>query len=157
MLRCEVDEEKKLFVLSFVIGLRANFKREVKAHPLYSLNVAYQKGLDYEKYLRVVLRRVPFNLDIHPSRPRTFPRSHLVPNLSTLHHHYDLLFSSTRLAKITIPVSSSTRPFTSQIDCYHCHATSHIICHCPQHALVIGCVEDNLLENTDELLVMDPS
>ena len=91
MLRCEVDEEKKLFVLSFVIGLRENIKREVKAHPLYSLNVAYQKGLDYEKYLRVVLRRVPFNPDIHPSRPRTFPRSHLVPNLSTLHHHYDLL------------------------------------------------------------------
>ena len=146
-------KRKKLFVLSFVIGLKANIKREVKAHPLYSLNVAYQKGLDYEKYLRVVLWRVPFNPHIHPSHPRTFPRSHLVLNLSTLHHYYDLLLVHLLLAWLWLQhlfrlVLALLYPKST--------VTSHIVCRCRQHALVISCVEDNLFENTDELLVMDP-
>ena len=62
------------------------------------------------------------------------------------------------MAKTTTYASSSARPFTSQIECHHCHVKvkDHIASRCPQHALVIDCEHYGLLENTDELLVMDP-
>ena len=54
MLQCEVDKEQRILVSRFVNCLRADIKREIKVHPLYSLNIAYQKAFDYEKDLRVV-------------------------------------------------------------------------------------------------------
>jgi len=82
----------------FFNGLRADTKREVKVHPLYSVDVAYQKTLDYKKYLRVIPKRVPFNLDTHPSRPNTFLSLTLILNLSTPHHYQGLLLEPLSLA-----------------------------------------------------------
>ena len=91
MLRYEIDEEQRLLVYGFVNDLRADIKREVKVHPLYSLDAAYQKVLDYEKYLRVILACVSFNPDIRPSRSSIFLRSHSSTHLLTLHHHLQLV------------------------------------------------------------------
>ena len=60
--------------------------------------------------------------------------------------------------KTTTLALSSASAFTSQIECHHCHVKGHIVSHFSsffKRALVIDC-EDSLLENTDELLVMDP-
>ena len=46
--------------------------------------------------------------------------------------------------------------FYISIECHHCHTKYYIVSRCPQCALVIDCVDDNLVENTDELLVIDP-
>jgi len=78
-------------VSKFVSGLRADVKREVKIHPLYSLDVAYKKTLDYEKYLSVVPRRVFLILILVQVVLAPFIGLTLVPNMSTLHHHQSLL------------------------------------------------------------------
>ena len=62
---------------------------------------------------------------------------------------------STSLVKNTPLASSSTRLFTSQIECHYCHARGHIASHCPQRTLVIEFKDDSFFEDTDELLVMD--
>ena len=63
---------------------------------------------------------------------------------------------STSLVRKTSPISSSTYPFTSQIECHHYHVKGHIAFRCPQCTLVIETEDDSLLEDTNELLVMDP-
>ena len=57
----------------------------------------------------------------------------------------------------TTSTPSSTHPFISQIECHYCHAKGHITSHCPQHTLVLKFKDDNLLEDTDEFLVIDPN
>jgi len=44
-----------------------------KVYPLYFLDIAYQKALNYEKYLRVFPKHVPFSLYTHPSHSNTQP------------------------------------------------------------------------------------
>ena len=156
MLRCEFDEEQRLLVSRFVNGLKVYIK-QVKVHPLYSLDVTYKKALDCEKYFCVIPRHVPFNLDTRPSCPSIFPRSHLStqPINTTSPLGSTPSASSTSMVKTTIPASSSARPVTSQIKCYNCHAKDHIT-----SCLSITCISywlwgDSLLEDTGELLVMD--
>ena len=131
MLQCE-DEEQRLLVSSFVNSLIVDIKRVVKIQPLYFLNVAYQKALNYEKYLRVILMCVPFSLDTRPSHPSTFPRSHssTQPVNSASPSGSTPSASSTSLAKITL-ASSSACLFTSQIECHYCHVKGHIVSRCP--------------------------
>ena len=155
ILRWEFNEKQILFLFRFVNGLRADIKCEVKVYRLYSLDVAYQKALEYEKYFRIIPRCVHFNSDTHPSHPSTFPRSHPTKPVNTASPLRSTPgASSTNLAKIKTPASPSAHHFTSQIKCYHCHVKGHIASHCPQRALVINCEDDRLLEGTDELLVM---
>ena len=118
---------------SLVNRLRANIKHKVKIHPLYSLDVAYKKALDYEKFLPVVPRRAPFNLDTRLSLPNTFSRSHPSTQLvdTTSPSSSSPSISSTSLAKTTTPASSSVHTFTSQIECHYYHAKSHIASCCP--------------------------
>ena len=117
-----------------------------------------KKPWTYEKYLRGVPRHVPFNPYTRSSRPSTFLRSH--PSTQPANTTSPLgsipSASSTNLAKTTTRASSSARSFTSQIECHHCHAKGHIASRCPQHALLIDCVDDYLLEDIDQLLVVDP-
>ena len=56
-----------------------------------NLDVAYHKVLDYEKYLRVIPRRVQFNPVLIQVALAHFLDLTLVPNLSTMHHHQGLL------------------------------------------------------------------
>ena len=55
----------------------------------------------------------------------------------------------------TTTASSSTCPFTSQIEFHHCHAKGYIASHCSQRTFIIGFKDDGLLEDTKELLAMD--
>ena len=157
-LRYEVDEEQRLIVSRFVNGLRAYIKLELKLQLPYSLDIAYQKALNYEKYFLVVLRRISFTLDTWLSRLGTFPRStsntQIVIPIPPLGFAPSAPFTS--LVRKTSPISSSTYPFTSQIECHHYHVKGHIAFRCPQCTLVIETEDDSLLEDTNELLVMDP-
>lgn len=75
LLRCQVDEEQPVLVTTFVNGLRADIRREVQVHNLFDLDSAYQKALDYEKYLRYVPRRFSPNMDTSPNRHATLPQT----------------------------------------------------------------------------------
>ena len=132
MLWCEVDEDQSLLESIFINSLREYIKREAKVYPLFSLDVAYQKVLDYEKYLRITPRYIPFNLDTLSSLPITFLRSHpsIQPINTALPSRSTPNASSTSLAKTTTPASSSACPFTSQIECQHCHAKGYIASRC---------------------------
>jgi len=81
----------------------------------------------------------------------------LVPNLSTLHHHQGLLLVPLPIAWLRLQhlLRLVLAFFICQIECHHCHAKGHIASRRPQRALV-DCKDDNLLKDTDELLVMDP-
>jgi len=120
-------------VFRFVTSLRADIKHEVKVHPLYFLDVAYQKALDYKKYLCIIPRHILFNPYTRPSHPSTFPRSHpsTQPINTTLPSGSTFGASFTSLAKTTLHISSSDRLFTTQIECHYYHAKGYIVSRCP--------------------------
>lgn len=74
-LQYKVDEEQRLLLSRFMNDLRANIKHELKLQLSYSLDIAYKKTLDYEKYLRTIPRHSSFTPDTRSSCSDTFPRS----------------------------------------------------------------------------------
>ncbi|EXB94187.1 hypothetical protein L484_007850 [Morus notabilis] len=127
MLRCQVDDEQRVLVTRFVNGLRADIRREPSFKPY---------GYSFQQ---------PSTL-VGPNTS-TQPSTNQPPSGSSA--------PSTNPAKNTLATPSSSRTFSSQIECHHCHAKGQIVSRCPHRTLVLDHEDDTPLEDNNDLFIVD--
>lgn len=147
MLRCEIDEEPFITVSRFVNGLRVDIKREVTLYNPESLEEAYHKALEIEKYLRSPsLRRVTSQAG-ESRQSRSVSQS--ASRDSTARNKESISYNPRPSGS-----SSESRSNGSSIQCHHCHNRGHIAARCPQRALALEHESSDLPESEDQ--VVDP-
>ncbi|OVA05609.1 hypothetical protein BVC80_8661g7 [Macleaya cordata] len=82
-IRCDVHEEAFVTVTRIINGLRPNIKREVKLYSPDTLEEAFHKALEIEKYLRFPAQRhVVFQIGEQQQSKITFERSRGVTQMA---------------------------------------------------------------------------
>ena len=144
-LRCSEFYAKDQFTVCtrFVNGLRFHIQIMVRLHAPHTVEDAYQKALEVEKF----------------NRPSSF--AHTGPSKSqsmssdgkTMPNNIRSKESSLRN---TLPIASpiESTASNSSIVCHKCHHKGHIASRCPQRALTLD-VEHNILENEKDQII-DP-
>ncbi|KAI9186228.1 hypothetical protein LWI28_015068 [Acer negundo] len=135
---CNIKEEPNVTVARFLNGLKFEVKRVVSIHNPETLEDAYSKALEAEKYLRPYPFRCPPG-DLHQTRPSPSEGSQSFNyrrvNTSTSNAHFD---SRPPISRDRPVLPSHVRPHNPNIECHHYHAKGHITSRCPQRTLIIG-------------------
>ena len=143
-LRCSQFHVEDQFALctSFVNGLRFDIQRMVKLHPPHTVEDAYQKALEVEKF-----NRPSYFAHIGQSKSQS-----MLSNGNTRPNNFRSQESSLRNS---LPVASLIESMASNslIVCHKCHYKGHISSRCPQRALALD-VEQSSLEDEDQ--IVDP-
>ncbi|KAI9186201.1 hypothetical protein LWI28_014775 [Acer negundo] len=138
LIRCNIKEEPNVTVARFLNGLKFEVKRVVSIHNPETLEDAYSKALEAEKYLRPYPFRCPPG-DLHQTRPSPSEGSQSFNyrrvNTSTSNAHFD---SRPPISRDRPVLPSHVRPHNPNIECHHYHAKGHITSRCPQRTLIIG-------------------
>ena len=144
-LRCSefLAEDQFSICTRFVNGLRFDIQRMVKFHAPHTVEDAYQKSLEVEKFNRPS----SFAHTSQSKSPSMSSDCNTMPNNimskeSSLHN--SLLVAS--------PIESKTS--NSSIVCHKCHHKGHSASRCPQHAFAID-VEHSSLEDEEDQII-DP-
>ena len=144
-LRCsEFHAEDQFAVCTrFVNGLRFDIQRMVRLHAPHTVEEAYQKALEVEKFNR------PSSF-IHTGQSKSQSMS---SNGNTMPNNIRSKESSLHNS---LPVASpiASKASNSSIVCHKCHHKGHIASRCPQRALALD-VEQSILENEEDQIV-DP-
>ncbi|KAI9180646.1 hypothetical protein LWI28_006916 [Acer negundo] len=124
--RCNIKEEPDVTVARFLNGLKFEVKRVVSIHNPETLEDAYSKALEAEKYLRPYPFRRPPD-DLRQTRPSPSEGSQSFNyrrvNTSTSNAHFD---SRPPIPRDRPVLPSPVRPHNPNIECHHCHAKGHI-------------------------------
>ena len=140
-LRCsEFHAEDQFAVCTrFVNGLRFDIQRMVRLHAPHTLEDAYQKSLEVEKF----------------NRPSSFAHTGQ-SKLQSMSSDGNTMPTNIRRKESSLrnslPVVSKAS--NSSIVCHKCHHKGHIASRCPQRALALD-VEQSILENEEDQII-DP-
>ena len=144
-LRCsEFHAEDQFAVCTrFVNGLRFDIQRMVRLHAPHTVEEAYQKALEVEKFNRPssFAHTGQSKSQSMSSNGNTTPNN-IRSKESSLHN--------------SLPVASpiASKASNSSIVCHKCHHKGHIASRCPQRALALD-VEQSILENEEDQII-DP-
>ena len=144
-LRCsEFHAEDQFAVCTrFVNGLRFDIQRMVRLHAPHTVEDAYQKALEVEKFNRPssFAHTGQSKSQSMSSNGNTTPNN-IRSKESSLHN--------------SLPVASpiASKASNTSIVCHKCHHKGHIASRCPQRALALD-VEQSILENEEDQIV-DP-
>ena len=144
-LRCSEFHVNDQFAVytRFVNGLRFDIQRMVKLHAPYTVEDAYQKALEVEKFNR------PSSF-AHTGQSKSQSMS---SNGNTMPNNIRRKESSLRnFLPVASPIESKVS--NSSIVCHKCYHKGHIASRCPQRAFALD-VEQNSLENEDDQII-DP-
>ena len=144
-LRCSEFHAEDQFVVCtrFVNGLRFDIQRMVRLHAPHTVEDAYQKALEVEKFNR------PSSF-AHTGQSKSQSMS---SNGNTTPNNIRSKESNLRNS---LPVASpiASKASNSSIVCHKCHHKGHIASCCPQRALALD-VEQSILENGEDQII-DP-
>ena len=144
-LKCnEFHAENQFFVCThFVNGLEFKIQRMVRLHAPHTVEDAYQKALEVEKFNR------PSSF-AHTGQSKSQSMS---SDSNTMPNNIRSKESSLRNS---LPVASpiESKANNSSIVYHKCHHKGHITSRCPQHALALD-VKHNFLENEEDQII-DP-
>ena len=140
-LRCIEFHAKDQFSVCtrFVNGLRFDIQKMVKFHAPHTVEDAYQKALEVEKFNR------PFSFS-HTGQSKS-SNGNTRPN--NIRSQESSLSNSLHVASCIESKASN-----SSILCHKCHHKGHIASRCPQRVLALD-VEQSSLENEEDQIV-DP-
>ena len=144
-LRCSKFHAEDQFAVCtrFVNGLRFDIQRMVRLHAPHTVEDAYQKALEVEKFSR------PSSF-AHTGQSKSESMSsngNTTPN--NIRSKESILRNSLLVAS---PIASKTS--NSSVVCHKCHHKGHIASRCPQRALALD-VEQSILENEEDQII-DP-
>ena len=143
ILRCsEFHAEDQFAVCTcFVNGLRFDIQRMVRLHAPHTVEDAYQKALEVEKFNR------PSSF-AHTGQSKSQSMS---SDSNTMSNNIRSKESSLRNS---LPVASpiTFKASNSSIVCHKCHHKGHIASRCPQRALTLD-VEQSILENEEDQII----
>ena len=154
LIRCNIKEEPDVTVARFLNGLKFEVKRVVSIHNPDTLEDAYSKALEAEKYLHPYPSRRPPS-DLRQTRPTppegSQPFNYRGVNASTPNAPLD---SRPFIPRDRTGLPSLVRPHNPNIECHHCHAKGHIASRCPQRTLILGQGYDDYYppDPTDEVV-----
>ncbi|KAI9194147.1 hypothetical protein LWI28_003501 [Acer negundo] len=138
LIRCNIKEEPDVTVARFLNGLKFEVKSVVSIDNPKTLEDAYSKALEAEKYLRPYPFRRPPG-DLRQTRPSPSEGSQSFNyrgvNTSTSNAHFD---SRPPIPRDRPVFPSHVHPHNPNIECHHCYAKGHIASQCPQRTLIIG-------------------
>ena len=144
-LRCsEFHAEDQFAVCTHCVnGLKFGIQRMVKLHAPHTVEDAYQKALEVEKF------NIPSSFaHIGQSKPQS-----MSSNGNTMPNNFRSQESSLRnFLPVASPIESMAS--NSLIVCHKCHHNGHIASCCPQRALTLD-VKHNSLEDEEDQIV-DP-
>ena len=144
-LRCSEFHAEDQFTICtrFVNGLRFDIQKMVKLHPPHTVDDAYKKALEVEK----------FNKSFSFAHTGQSKSQSMSSNGNTRPTNIRSQESSLRNSlPIAYPIKS--KGSNSSIVCHKCHHKGHIAFHCPQRALALN-VEHCSLEDEEDQIV-DP-
>ena len=144
-LRCSEFHAKDQFSIytRFVNGLRFDIQMMVKLHAPHTVDDAYQKALEVEKF----------------NRPSSFAHTGQSKSQSMSSDDNSMpnnIRSQESSLRNSLPIASpiESRASNSLVVCHKCHHKGHIASRCPQRALVLD-VEQSSLED-EEGQIVDP-
>ena len=142
-LRCSEFHAEDQFVVCtrFVNGLRFDIQRMVRLHAPHTVEDAYQKALEVEKF----------------NRPSSFAHTGQSKSQSTSSNGNTTpnnIRSKDSILRNSLPVASpiASKASNSSIVCHKCHHKGHIASRCPQRALALD-VEQSILENEEDQII----
>ena len=142
-LRCsEFHAEDQFAVCTcFVNGLRFDIQRMVRLHAPHTVEDAYQKALEVDKFNRP-------SYFAHTGQSKSQSMS---SDSNTMSNNIRSKESSLRNS---LPVASpiTFKASNSSIVCHKCHHKGHIASRCPQRALTLD-VEQSILENEEDQII----
>lgn len=161
MLCYGIHEDYWVTIAGLISGLKVEIECEVSLRSSKSLEKAYHKAWETEKYFpSYPMRRAPF--------PPTFINFTLIPFISLLkaqlvlpRPNNGLNPSSTSTFKTNLIKCKSNNScnsclFASQIDCHHCHPKGCKGCKCPQHTLPLEHEDASLTQEAYEYFQLEP-
>ena len=144
-LRCSEFHVEDQFAVctNFINGLRFDIQRMVRLHAPHTVEDAYPKSLEVEKFNR-------HSSFAHTSQSKSQSMS---SNGNTMPNNIRSEESSLRNS---LPIASpiESKASNSSIVYHKCHHKGHIVSRCPQRALTLD-VEQSILEN-EEYQIIDP-
>ena len=142
-LRCSEFHADDQFAVCtrFVNGLRFDIQQMVRLHAPHTLDDAYQKGLEIEKF-----NRPSSFAHIGQSQSKS-SNGNIMPN--------NIRIKESNLRNTLLVASPvESKAGNSSIVCHKCHHKGHIASRCPQRALALD-VEQSILENEEDQII-DP-